>query len=119
MSDVQSREATTVDVRALRRALGTFLTGVTVVTTHDASGAPRGITANSFTSVSLDPPLVLFCVDLSAASCEAFAGSGGFAVHILGHDQQELAARFATRSPHKFDGLATRPGTGGAPLLEG
>jgi flavin reductase (DIM6/NTAB) family NADH-FMN oxidoreductase RutF len=105
------------DVLALRRALGMFLTGVTIVTTVDATGASRGITANSFTSVSLDPPMVLFCVDRSAASCDAFTRSRGFAVHILGHEQQELASRFASRSAAKFDGLRCREGAAGAPLL--
>jgi flavin reductase (DIM6/NTAB) family NADH-FMN oxidoreductase RutF len=109
--------AQSTDVLALRRALGMFLTGVTIVTTIDENGASRGITANSFTSVSLDPPMVLFCVDRSAASCDAFTGSRGFAVHILGHEQQELASRFASRSPTKFDGLQCASGAGGAPLL--
>jgi flavin reductase (DIM6/NTAB) family NADH-FMN oxidoreductase RutF len=94
-----------------------FLTGVTVVTTVDDTGKPRGITANSFTSVSLDPPLVLFCVDHSAASCDAFRRCRGFGVHILGHDQQELAALFASRSPDKFVGLDCAEGVAGAPRL--
>jgi flavin reductase (DIM6/NTAB) family NADH-FMN oxidoreductase RutF len=110
-------EGPPVDARALRQALGMFLTGVTIVTTVDENGASRGITANSFTSVSLDPPMILFCVDRAAASCDAFTASRGFAVHILGHEQQELASLFATRSPAKFDGLECRTGAAGAPLL--
>jgi flavin reductase (DIM6/NTAB) family NADH-FMN oxidoreductase RutF len=106
-----------LDPRALRHALGMFLTGVTVVTTVDDAGRPRGITANSFTSVSLDPPLVLFCVDQSAASCDAFRSCRGFGVHILGHEQQELASLFASRSPDKFAGLDCLPGVAGAPRL--
>lgn len=104
-------------VSELRRALGTFLTGVTVVTTVDESGAYRGLTANSFTSVSLEPPMVLVCIDQAASSHDAFASARGFAVHILGHDQQELATTFAGKSPEKFAGLDCRIGHGGAPLL--
>lgn len=103
--------------RDLRRALGSFLTGVTVVTAFDRDGNPRGITANSFTSVSLDPPLVLVCVDRDAASYETFTDCEGFAVHILSADQQETSATFAGKSPEKFAGLDLRIGRGGAPLL--
>ena len=106
-----------IDRDGLRRALGSFLTGVTVVTALDAAGQPRGITANSFTSVSLDPPLVLVCVDRSATSYRTFSDCQGFAVHILAADQRELSATFAGKSPAKFDGLRTRVGRGGAPVL--
>lgn len=105
------------DIADLRRALSVFLTGVTIVTTTDDEGLPRGITANSFTSVSLEPPLVLVCINRSAASHAAFVNSPGFGVHILGHDQQALAARFATKSPEKFSGLTCRAGRSGAPML--
>jgi len=107
----------TLDRTELRRALGSFLTGVTIITAHDPEGRPRGITANSFTSVSLDPPLVLVCVDRRAASYDTFARCGGFVVHILAADQQELSARFAGKSTDKFEGLQLRVGAGGAPIL--
>jgi flavin reductase (DIM6/NTAB) family NADH-FMN oxidoreductase RutF len=103
----------------LRRTLGAFLTGVTVVTTRDGAGEPRGMTANSFTSVSLDPPLVLICVAKAAGSFEAFSAASGYVVHILSADQIELAKQFASRIPNKFEGVAWRDGRGGAPLIDG
>ncbi|HLH64773.1 MAG TPA: flavin reductase family protein [Solirubrobacteraceae bacterium] len=106
-----------LDPRTLRSVLGTFVTGVTVITTVGADGAPQGLTANSFTSVSLEPPLVLFCVSAGARCAEAFATSDGFVVHILGHDQEELAVRFASPTADRWAGLARRPSSTGAPLL--
>ena len=103
--------------RAIRDALGTFLTGVTVVTTSDAEGQFRGITANSFTSVSLDPPLVLVCVDQRAASYDVFTTAAGYAVNILGQDHQHLAERFATKRPDKFDDVDTITTELGNPVL--
>jgi flavin-dependent trigonelline monooxygenase, reductase component len=115
-------DLTTTDLPAelprYRQALGAFLTGVTVVTTVDADGNDRGMTANSFTSVSLDPPLVLFCIDRRAASFDAFAGAAGYVVHILGSHQQELAKTFATKSPDKFDGLTLRRSSAGAAIID-
>lgn len=102
----------------LRRALGSFVTGVTVVTVLDDEDRPRGITANSFTSVSLSPPLILVCVDHRAASHDVFSASTSFAVNFLAHDQQDLANRFATKRPDKFDGVAFRIGATGAPVLD-
>ena len=107
----------TVNPMDYRRALGSFMTGVTVVTTTDQDGRPRGMTMNSFTSVSLDPPLVLVCVDYRAASYDAFVESEGVAIHILGSEQQELARTFASKSHEKFSGLETVAGLGGAPLI--
>lgn len=106
-----------VNVPEYRRTLGAFMTGVTVVTTVDNEGRNRGMTMNSFTSVSLDPPLVLVCVDVRAASYNAFIESSGFAVHILGADQQELALKFASKSTDKFAGVDTYTGEGSAPII--
>lgn len=106
-----------VNVQEYRRTLGAFMTGVTVVTTTDKAGRPRGMTMNSFTSVSLDPPLVLVCVDFRAASYEAFRESEGIGIHILSSDQQELAINFASKSPDKFVGIETVNGSGGAPII--
>lgn len=106
-----------VNVMEYRRALGAFMTGVTVVTTKDSEGRSRGMTMNSFASVSLDPPLVLVCVDYRTASYQAFVESDGIAVHILGADQQELARTFASKSPDKFEDLDVGIGKGGAPLI--
>jgi flavin reductase (DIM6/NTAB) family NADH-FMN oxidoreductase RutF len=105
--------------RALRSALGRYATGVAIVTTTDASGAPYGLTVNSFTSVSLDPPLVLWCLQRRAASLDAFRGSYGFAVHVLARDQRELAERFAQPAMDKFADVEWTPDERGRPILDG
>jgi flavin reductase (DIM6/NTAB) family NADH-FMN oxidoreductase RutF len=115
---IQPQASKILDIRALRKSLGTFLTGVTVVTTLDEDGRPRGITANSFTSVSLEPPLVLVSVDRKAASYEAFRTSVGYVVHVLGTHQQDIAMKFASKDADKFAGHAWSPGSSGAPILE-
>ncbi len=103
--------------RALRAALGSFLTGVTIVTTTDADGRPRGITANSFTSVSLDPPLVLVCIDCGAASYDAFTTSGHYAVNILGQEHQSVAEVFASKRTDKFASVSTTTSAVGNPVI--
>lgn len=105
--------------RELRRTLGSFATGVTVVTTLDDTGRPRGMTANSFTSVSLDPPLILVCVAKAAPICAAFQSAAGFGVNILSESQRDLSQRFATPMSNRFAGLSWRRGQVGAPLLDG
>lgn len=107
------------DPRELRHVLGCFVTGVTVVTTLEQGLQPRGFTANSFTSVSLDPPLVLVCIGRGAASHDAFAGGSGFAVNILSDAQQHVSARFASKTHDKFGGLAWHQGRGGGLVLDG
>lgn len=107
------------DTHVLRRALGTFATGVTVVTTRTADGHLVGVTANSFTAVSLDPPLVLWCLAKSAASLRYFDAASHFAVNVLGAQQHHLSRRFATRGEDKFDGVLTTDGEAGLPMLEG
>jgi len=108
-----------IDLKDLRRALGLFMTGVTVITTLDESGLPRGFTANSFTSVSLDPPLVLFCVAKAAATAPVFAAALSFAVNILAEDQREVSGLFASKVPDRFDKIDWRAGPGGSPVLAG
>ena len=110
-------EAARFDVRDLRRALGQYATGVTVVTTADASGQPFGMTANSFTSVSLNPPLVLWAAARSSPSLVAFETASRFAVNVLASDQHHLSRQFSTSGADKFDGVRLRPGE--LPLLEG
>ncbi|MDX2277900.1 MAG: flavin reductase family protein [Hyphomonadaceae bacterium] len=106
------------DAKAFRAALGSFATGVTIVTArHDESDC--GVTANSFNSVSLDPPMVLWSLSKAAQSLPCFAASPHFAVHILAHDQQDLSNRFATRGVDKFAEVDLSRGVGGVPLLEG
>lgn len=107
----------TSDPRLLRDALGRFATGVTVVTCTTADG-PVGITANSFASVSLDPALVLWSIARSSSRFAAFATAQDFAIHILGADERDLAARFA-KAGAGFDGLALDAGPGTAPLIGG
>ena len=101
-----------------RQAVGAFTTGVTVVTTSDEAGVRHGLTASSFTSVSLEPPLVLFCLSERAPSLEGFAASQHFAINVLASDQEDIARRFARPAPDKFAGLAWRTGIFGAPLLD-
>lgn len=114
-----SSEPVTIDGKQFRNALGSFATGVTIVTTQDAEGHDVGLTANSFNSVSLDPPMVLWSLARSSAALPAFLGNGHFAVHILAQDQQPLSDRFARRGADKFAGLTPERGTGGVPLLTG
>ena len=109
----------TFDLRDYRHALGAFLTGVTVVTTLDRQGTPRGFTANSFTSVSLDPPLVLVCVAKRSSSIEVFAGSDGYAVNILSESQQSVSSAFATSTDDRFAGVEWHTGPAGHPVFEG
>jgi flavin reductase (DIM6/NTAB) family NADH-FMN oxidoreductase RutF len=100
-----------------RRWLGNFAAGVTVVTTRSPEGTPYGLTATAFTSVSLDPPLVLVCVDKKSESYPHFQASGVFAVNFLAAEQEEHSRRFAVSGGDKFRGVPYTPGTTGAPLL--
>lgn len=106
------------DATAFRSALGRFATGVTIVTTLDRDGRPCGVTANSYNSVSLDPPLVLWSLARSSRSLAAFEGAETFAIHVLSADQEELALRFASRGEDKFADLEVREGLGGVPLFD-
>ena len=116
---VAAADAAAIDAREFRNALGSFATGVTIVTTRDAAGHDVGLTANSFNSVSLDPPLVLWSLARSSNSLAAFVDAKHFAVHILAADQEPLSNRFATRGADKFAGLQMERGEGGTPLLHG
>lgn len=111
--------APTFDKRELRDVLGTFVTGVTVVTTRAVSGKAYGVTANSFSSVSLDPPLVLWSQSVSSSSHPAFRDNDHFAVNILADDQVHLSNHFAKSQEDKFSGIAHSDGIGGAPMLRG
>lgn len=109
----------TINTREFRDALGTFATGITIVTACAPDGRFAGVTANSFCSVSLDPPLVLWCLARTAPSRTVFANASHFAVHVLAEDQAHLSDRFCKPSKNKFDGLDVSAGLGGAPLLAG
>ena len=102
-----------------RAALGMFATGVTIVTAHDSAGMPVGITANSFNSVSLAPPLVLWSLSRFAGSMPTFERGSHYAINILSAGQHALAERFSKKSVDRFAGVAFRVGAGGAPVLEG
>lgn len=107
----------TIDSRLLRNTLGLFVTGVTIITTRGLDGEPVGLTANSFNSVSLDPPLVLWSIGHTSLSKAAFDSANHFAVHILRADQQELSNTFAKRGVEKFRDVEISLGLGDVPLL--
>lgn len=100
-----------------RKALGAFATGVTIATTKDAAGEPVGVTASSFNSVSVDPPLVLWSLAKTSHSHDAFCSSGHFAVHILSAEQEDLSNRFARSGEDKFGGMDWQDGTLGSPVF--
>jgi 3-hydroxy-9,10-secoandrosta-1,3,5(10)-triene-9,17-dione monooxygenase reductase component len=114
-------DAAALSPERLREALGAFATGVTIVTARGADGQPVGMTVNSFTSVSLDPPLVLWCVQRGVPPAEAFTEASHYAVHVLSADQRALSDRFADPSTlaMRFEGLALEEGPGGLPLIPG
>ncbi len=115
-ADVELRVAR---IKALRTALGTFTTGVTVVTTKAADGKRHGLTANSFSSVSLEPPLVLWSQSLKAPSHPVFFEAEHYAINILSEDQVDISVRFSRGGEDKFAGLDVSSGIGEAPLLPG
>jgi flavin reductase (DIM6/NTAB) family NADH-FMN oxidoreductase RutF len=105
--------------REFRAALGMFATGVTIVTARTAEGVVIGLTANSFNSVSLDPPLVLWSLSRAAASLPVFSAGSHYAINILAADQKLLAEKFASRGGDRFHGVNFDEGAGGAPLIHG
>jgi flavin reductase (DIM6/NTAB) family NADH-FMN oxidoreductase RutF len=107
------------DPNELRRVMGMFATGVTVLTTRDAQGRPYGLTANAVTSLSLDPPLLIICVDKRAETHPHFFDSRCFVVNILAEDQAELSAHFAKSGGEKFGALPFSTNQDGVPILEG
>ena len=107
------------DSRELRATLGAFTTGVTVVTTIDADGNRHGVTANSFSSVSLDPPLILWSQAVASKSYPAFRDADHFVVNILAHDQMHISNQFAKSGADKFAGIAMSEGVGRVPIISG
>ncbi|MGA2721959.1 MAG: flavin reductase family protein [Bryobacteraceae bacterium] len=102
-----------------RRACGRFATGVTIASVLDAQGTPHGLTVSSFTSVSLDPPLILICLGHRVSVIEAFRASAHFGINVLAEDQRDLAERFARKGQDRFDGLKWQRGKTGVPILAG
>ena len=108
-----------LDPRDFRNALGTYATGVTIITAADDAGKPHGLTCNSFASVSLNPPLVLWSLVVYSRNMSVFQNASHFAVNVLGVSQEVLAVKFARPSSRKFEGVDWTPGLGGVPLLPG
>ena len=119
MSPPRQAQPPSFSSQEFRAALGMFATGVTIVTARTAEGQPIGLTANSFNSVSLDPPLVLWSLSQAAASLSAFRAGSHYAIHVLAADQRELAERFALRGSDRWSGLEFGAGAGQAPLIQG
>ena len=107
-----------IEKNELRRIMGHFATGVTVITTVSKDAAPFGLTANAFMSVSLEPPLLLISVDKKAESYPHFEQSRVFTINILRDDQEGLSRRFAVSGGNKFEGIAYRRGANNVPILE-
>lgn len=108
-----------IDAMEFRKALGAFVTGVTVVSTLQPDGTPRGFTANSFTSVSLDPALVLICIGKVAASYAVFSETKHFSISILAEDQKNVSSIFASKAVDKFEQVPWHRGVTGSPIIDG
>jgi flavin reductase (DIM6/NTAB) family NADH-FMN oxidoreductase RutF len=108
-----------LDPRDFRSALGTFATGVTIITAMADDGKPYGLTCNSFASVSLNPPLVLWSLGMYSQGLPIFQNASHFTVNVLGASQQALASKVAKSGVDRFDSVDWKPGLGGAPLLTG
>lgn len=116
---IDERPTGNVDATLLRHCLGMFPTGVTIITTLDHAGEPVGVTANSFNSVSLEPPLILWSLRTNSHSLPAYRRTRRFAVNILGRNQLELSSRFARGGPEKWHGIEHVAGVTGMPILPG
>jgi flavin reductase (DIM6/NTAB) family NADH-FMN oxidoreductase RutF len=110
-------ERMTESENGFRKAMSLRPAGVTVVTTRDRDGDPRGLTATAVCSVSLAPPMILVCIDRTAECYEAFQEAEAFAVNLLRHDQEALSRRFSQKDSRKFEGIPHRPGLTGSPIL--
>ncbi|WP_460890746.1 flavin reductase family protein [Ramlibacter alkalitolerans] len=119
MNPPQQAQPPTFSAQEFRAALGMFATGVTIVTARTTAGGLIGLTANSFNSVSLSPPLVLWSLSRAAASMTVFSAGSHYAINVLAADQKALAERFATRGADRWSGVGFDEGAGGAPLLHG
>lgn len=106
-----------IEQQLFRRVCGKFATGITVLTVIDASTGPQGMTANSFTSVSLDPPMILVCIDRKARILSYFSAGARFAINVLHEEQKELSACFARSGLERFQGVEWAPGQNGSPIL--
>lgn len=107
-----------VDIEALKQVHRAFVSGVTIVTTN-VDGVPRGLAVSAFSSVSLDPPLILVCVQKTSSTYPSLFASSHFGVNILSTDQGDVVKRFATKAADKFAGIDWRPAAAGTPIIEG
>ncbi len=112
-------DAVEFDTAHFRQALGQFATGVTIITTRLADGSFRGLTASSFNSVSLDPPLVLWSLGTAASSLPVFTGNSHYVINVLGAEQAHLATLFSRRAPDPFAGIEYELSRTGQPILKG
>ena len=108
-----------VSKEEFRAALGRFVSGVTIMTTLGADDRPVGITVSAFSSLSLEPPLVLACIEKKASIHDLLTSGRAFAVNVLAADQEHLSRRFASKDTDRFDGIGYKEAAGGPPLLEG
>ena len=109
----------TIEQHHFRRVCSKYATGITIVTVLDSRGAPHGLTVNSFTSVSLSPPLVLFCIDRQTAILKHFRMDTRFAINVLHEEQKDISTCFARSGQDRFQGVPWHPGETGAPVLPG
>lgn len=119
MAILTENNFTLVEPMEMRNAMGKFLTGVTIVTITQADGTPYGLTVNSFNSVSLDPPLVLWSLDNRNNNLKAFRDANGFVVNVMAASQADLCGKFASQAPNRFDGVIWEKGASGHPVLNG
>ena len=118
MNSLKSMDEIKIDPMQFRRALGNFATGVTIVTAQNEQGEKVGVTANSFNSVSLDPPLILWSIDKKSSSFSVFEQATHFAVNILSGSQIELSNKFSRRNIDKYEGTSYQVGAGQSPVLD-
>ena len=116
MDDVAETAAPAIDTARFRQVLGHFCSGIVIVTGMN-DGEPVGLTCQSFSSVSLEPPLVLFCPGKTSSSWPRIRESGAFAINVLSAKQEDISRVFATKEPDKFRGIGWKPGATGSPIL--
>ena len=117
ITDAPLPAAAQFNSKSLRTAFGAFATGVTIVTARGADGADAGLTANSFSSLSLQPPMVLWSLSKTSSGIDAFRGSAFFAVHVLSAEQEALSTRFATKNSERVAGVPVDRGPDSTPML--
>jgi flavin reductase (DIM6/NTAB) family NADH-FMN oxidoreductase RutF len=118
-SEGSGGEAAPLTSDEFKQACGRFSTGITIATVNDAQGTPHGLTVNSFTSVSLVPPLISICLGHAVSLIEIFRGASYFGINVLAEDQKPLSERFARKGHDRFERVEWQPGPNGVPLLAG